>query len=249
MVKLSFKTGLDSNKFHAGLDEVRRHFEGNRDDAYLSGLLAEVEAANQALIGALNFKVAKQGINREAKELNERLASASRYIDSCRYVSDQAVRASAQVLKQRFSSEGKPFNHMKVDTRVGAVRVLLRDLATPEMQAHVGLLPDLSVRIAGVRTAVEALAARQLEVDQANSQAEAPRPLLPLKRDAAAKLHRLVVYLQAMAEKDPEGYATHYAVVTEIITRLNATQGRSATKAKATVEAEIPMGPHLAASA
>jgi len=131
MVKLSFKTGLDSNKFHAGLDEVRRHFEGNRDDAYLSGLLAEVEAANQALIGALNVKVAKQGINREAKELNERLASASRYIDSCRYVSDQAVRASAQVLKQRFSSEGKPFNHMKVDTRVGAVRVLLRDLATP----------------------------------------------------------------------------------------------------------------------
>lgn len=179
----------------------------------------------------------------------ERLASASRYIDSCRYVSDQAVRASAQVLKQRFSSEGKPFNHMKVDTRVGAVRVLLRDLATPEMQAHVGLLPDLSVRIAGVRTAVEALAARQLEVDQANSQAEAPRPLLPLKRDAAAKLRRLVVYLQAMAEKDPEGYATHYAVVTEIITRLNATQGRSATKAKATSEAEIPIGPHLAASA
>ena len=102
----------------------------------MRGLLNEVETANQALIAALNVKVAKQGISREAKLLNERIASASRYIDSCRYEPDEAVRASAVALKQRFSAEGKAFNHMKVDTRVGALRVLLRDLATPEMQAH-----------------------------------------------------------------------------------------------------------------
>ena len=136
MVNITFKTGLDSNKFHAGLTEIQAHFEGNRDDEYMSGLLDEVETANQALIAALNVKVAKQGISREAKLLNERIASASRYIDSCRYEPDEAVRASAVALKQRFSAEGKAFNHMKVDTRVGALRVLLRDLATPEMQAH-----------------------------------------------------------------------------------------------------------------
>ena len=45
-----------------------------------------------------------------------------------------------------------------------------------------------------------------------------------LKREAADKLERLVDYLKAMAVKDAAAYGEDFAVVTQIITRLNTTR-------------------------
>lgn len=77
-------------------------------------------------------------------------------------------------------------------------------------------------RIAGIEEAWINLKAKRLEVDQANSAMPKGLPLLDLKRDVAAKLELLVDYLKAMAEKDAATYADDYAVVAEIIKRLNA---------------------------
>ena len=55
--------------------------------------------------------------------------------------------------------------------------------------------------------------------------------LLVLKREANDKLVVLVTYLQVMAAKAPEAYGKPYAVVTAIITRLNASYTGGAPKA------------------
>lgn len=231
MDQFHLNQGLNSKQFHAGLSEICSHFEGNHSDVYLNGLLQEVENANQVLFQAINIALAKRNVQQEARLLNERLVAAVRYIDSCRYVPDANVTTSAEALKALFGSFGKPITRMKVDTRVGAVRVLLRDLAKPEMQVHVGKLAELSSRIEGVEEALNALTSKQLEVDQANSNLVKPVPLANLKREAAAKLDELVAYLRAMSAKDPAAYGEHYAVVTEIIKRLNATYKGGASKA------------------
>ena len=231
MITYYLNQGLNSNQFHAGLSEICRHFEDKRADDYMNTLLQEVENANQALFEAMHIASAKRSVQQEARLLNERLVAAMRYIDSCRYVPDAEVTASAEVLKTMFGSYGKPITRMKVDTRVGAVRVLLRDLAKPEVQVHVTKLAELQGRINGIQEALDTLTAKQLEVDQANSNQEKPVPLVGLKREASAKLEVLVAYLKAMSIKDPATYSEDYAVVSEIIKRLNATYKGGAPKA------------------
>ena len=94
---------------------------------------------------------------------------------------------------------------------------------------------------------MEALAAKQLEVDQANSRMVKPEPLISLKREAAAKLEVLVDYLRVMSTKDVQTYGEDYAVVTEIISRHNATYRGGAPKASS-AQAETP-GPQESQSA
>lgn len=231
MDQFHLNQGLNSKQFHAGLSEICSHFQGKCSDDYMNTLLQEVENANQTLFEAMHIASVKRSVQQEARLLNERLVAAARYIDSCRYVPHAEVTASAEALKALFGSYGKPFTRMKVDTRVGAVRVLLRDLAKPEMQIHVAKLAELSTRVNGIQEALDTLTAKQLEVDQANSNQVKPMPLVELKREASAKLEMLVAYLKAMSRKDSVAYSEDYAVVLEIIKRLNATYKGGAPKA------------------
>jgi hypothetical protein len=99
------------------------------------------------------------------------------------------------------------------------------------MQAYVEKLPLLPERISGIQEALEVLMTKQLEVDRAKSRVVKHKPLSVLKREVNKKLEVLVTYLQAMASKEPEAYGKPYAVVTEIIGRLNSTYTGGAPKA------------------
>ena len=153
--------------------------------------------------------------------------STSRYLDSSCYVSDEVMKACALALKQLFDTYRKPFAWMKVDERVGAVSALLRDLSAPGMQKQIDKLPEMSGRVKDMQEAFEALEVALHEVDKANGTLPQGQSLMALKRAAADKLEKLVDYLKAMSAKVPETYGEHYAVVTEIIERLNATRRRS----------------------
>lgn len=218
---------LNSDQYHAGLMEICRQFESDRSDDYLNGLVKAVVEADGALLGAMHMDKVKRNVKQENHQLMERLMATSRYIDSCVYVSDAVMKASALALKQLFDTYRKPFAWMKVDERVGAVSALSRDMSTPDMQKHVDNLPEMSDRIKGMQEALDALKVALHEVDKANGTLPSAQPLMSLKREAAAKLEKLVDYLKAMSVKDDATYGEHYAVVTEVITRLNATKRRS----------------------
>lgn len=232
MEVLTLKMVLDTNKFHAGLNEIHNHFEDQRPDDYLNGLVDEVRTANQSLFDAMRVEPQRQTIINESRKLNERIAAATHYIDSCCYQPDPEVKASAITLRQHLKSYAKPFAKMKVDTRIGALRTLLRELATPELQEHVNRLPELASRIEGISSALDVLAEKRLQVDQANSHFANPQRLRPLKFEAASRLKVLTEYLKTMAAKEPESYDYDYRVVTEIITRLNAGLPPRKTKAE-----------------
>lgn len=218
---------LNSDQYHAGLMEVCRQFEEDHSDEYLNTLVQDLAKANSSLLGAMHIEKMKRNVKLEYHQLMERLMAASRYIDSCAYVSDDAMKASALALKQLLSTYDKPFARMKVDERVGAVSAWLRDLSTAAMQKHVEKLPEMSGRIKGVQDALDALKVALHEVDKANGTVPEAQPKMSLKREAAAKLEKLVDYLRAMSLKDSAAYGEHYAVVTEVIARLNATRRRS----------------------
>ena len=226
MKKSYLYKGLGSNQFHAGLTEICTHFQDFQSDDYLNGLVRDVDDANQTLFKAMHIASVRRSVQQESKLLTERIVATTRYVDSCRYVADAEVRESAEALKPLFRYD-KPFARMKVDARLGAVSTLLRDLQQPDVQVHLARLAELEDRIIGIEKAWKTLKAKRLDVDQSNSAMPKGMPLPDLKRDAAAKLELLVDYLKAMAEKDSATYGGHYAVVTEIIKRLNATMHRS----------------------
>ena len=195
--------GLGSNQFHAGLAEICTHFQDFQSDEYVNGLVRDVDEANQTLFKAMHIASVRRSVQQESKLLTERIVAATRYVDSCRYVADAAVRESAEVLKPLFRYD-KPFAWMKVDARLGAVSTLLRDLQQPDVKVHLDKLVEMSDRITGIEKAWETLKSKRLDVDQANSAMPKGMPLPDLKPDAADKLELLVDYLNAMAEKDPD---------------------------------------------
>ena len=140
------------------------------------------------------------------------------------YDHDAEVVESAKLLRRQLGSYGRSLSLMRVDSRLTAVDAMLRDMGSEALQPHVMRLPELSSRLEEVRDAKDDLRMKQLVVDQANSSLVKPEPLLVLKREAAAKLVPLVAYLEVMATKDAAGYGRDYAVVAEVITRLNATR-------------------------
>lgn len=91
MKKNSLFTGLDTNQFHTGLDEICSHFRDKRFDEYLNGLAQEVESANASLFGVMNIASVRRSIQQESRLLNERIVAVSRYIDSCFYVAKDAA--------------------------------------------------------------------------------------------------------------------------------------------------------------
>lgn len=218
---------LNADQYHAGLIEICRHFDGKRPDDYLNGLVQDVMKADDSLFAVMHSEKVRRNVKQENRQLMERLMATSRYVDSCYYVSDEIMKACAWEIKQLFETYRKPFAWMKLDERVGAVSALLRDLSTPEMQKQVDKLPEMSGRIKGVQEALDALKAALLEVDKANGTLPSAQPLMSLKRAASTNLDKLVDYLKAMSVKDPDAYGEDYAVVTAVITRLNATRRRS----------------------
>lgn len=219
---LNLSLVLDAKQFHEGLDEICRHFDDSHSDDYLNGLVQNVADAKEALFGSMYIASVKRGVLEESRTLNARIAAATRYLDLCAYDNDAEVRASAKLLRRQLKAYGNALTLMRVDSRLTAVEALLRDLGGVDFQPHVNRLPELSGRLAEILTAKEELRRKRLLVDQLKSSMVKPEPLLKLKREAADQLAVLVAYLKVMATKDSATYAGHYAVVTEIITRLNA---------------------------
>ena len=231
MTPSRFNLGLSSFSFYSGMDEICHCLDDVQTDDYMSVLIQEVKDANQRLLDALHVSSAKHNVQQEVKQLNDSIVAAHRFIDSCCYLPDAVVKASAKELKKLFGSYGKPITRMDLYSQMSVVKILLRDLAKPKMQAHVAKLPMLPERINGIQEALEVLMTKQLEVDDATSRIVKHKPLPVLKREANEKLEVLITYLQAMASKEPEAYGKTYAVVTEIIERLNATYTGGAPKA------------------
>ena len=231
MTPSRFNLGLNSLSFHTGIDEICLCLNDVQADDYMIGLVQEVKDANQRLLDALRVGTAKHNVQMEVKQLNDSIVAAHRFIDSCCYLPDAEVKASAKALKKLFGSYGKPLTRMDMDTQMTVVKVLLCDLAKPKMQAHVEKLPLLPERINGIKEALDTLLDKRLEVDRAESRVVKHKPLLVLKREANDKLVVLVIYLQVMSAKEPEVYGKPYAVVTEIIKHLNSTYTGGAPKA------------------
>ena len=175
MIFETLSLGIDAKEFQSGLNEICNHLEGNRSDEYLNGMVQEVRKASQSLYGAFRLDQIRQNLLEETRLVNKRVTAAVRNIESHCYVSDPEVQASAKVLKQLFEAQGKPFSKMSTGTRIVSIKVVLDKLDKEEMQVHVKRLPDLADMISDIRKELAALEAKQMEVDLANSKAEAPK--------------------------------------------------------------------------
>ena len=219
--------GLDVKQFHEGLDEICRHFADDHSDDYLDGLVQKVAEAKESLFDSMYIASAKSGGLKESRTLNGRISALAHYFDLCACDTDAEVKASAMLLRRQLRAYGNSLAHMRVDSRLTAVDALSRDLGSDEFQPHVKRLPELPTRLAEIVKAKDDLRKQRLLVDKIKSSMVKPEPLLELKREAA---EQLVTYLEVMAKKDPAVYGEHYAVVTEVIKRLNDLRRRKVSR-------------------
>ena len=230
MTPSKFNQGLNSLSFHTGIEEICLCLKDVQADDYMTGLVQEVKDANQRLLDALRVGTAKHNVQQEVKQLNDSIVAAYRFIDSCCYLPDTEVKASAKELRKLFGSYGKPLTRMDLYTQMTEVKVLLHDLAQPKMQVHVEKLPMLTERINGIQEALDTLLRKHMDVILVKSTMKKHKPLSMLKQEANERLAILVTYLRAMASKEPEAYGKPYAMATGIISRLNATYTGGAPK-------------------
>jgi len=231
MFSVHLSLGLNSDQFYTGLDQICHRLSDSRSDEHLNALVKEVENAKGMLFLTIKKDMVKVGIKKESLMLHDRLASASRYIDSHRFEPDEEMKASAMVLKQQLRKYGV-FYKMDVHSRLAEVQAMLSDLDNPELKAHVAKIPGLDARIKNVRSAMEALLQRLMAVQDMHNEVKPQKSKLELKREAAAKLERLLVYLDGMAFKDPDTYGKNYNYVVGLITDLNKTYKRKVRNAK-----------------
>ncbi len=235
MFSVHLSLGLNSDQFYTGLDQICHRLSDNRSDEHLNALVKEVENAKGMLFLTIKKDMVKVGIKKESLMLHDRLASASRYIDSHRFEPDEEMKASAMVLKQQLRKYGV-FYKMDVHSRLAEVQAMLSDLDNPELKVHVAKIPGLDARIKNVRSAMEALLQRLMAVQDMHNEVKPQKSKLELKREAAAKLERLLVYLDGMAFKDPDTYGKDYNYVVGLITDLNKTYKHKVRKAMEDVE-------------
>lgn len=106
----------DVLSFHTGIDEICLCLNDVQADDYMLGLVQEVKDANQRLFEALNVGKAKHNVQQEVKQLNDSIVAAHRFIDSCCYLPDAEVKASAKELRKLFGSYGKPITRMDLNS-------------------------------------------------------------------------------------------------------------------------------------
>ena len=241
MSNFTLSLKLNSNQFHTGLNEICRHFESNRSDEHLNALVQAVENTKDMLFEAIKKELVREGIKHESSLLRERLASLTHYIDSFKYESDAEVKAAAMALLRQLRNYDT-FNRMDVHSRLTEVQAMLRDFDTPEIQVHVAKIPALSDRIANVRTAMEALLNRLVVLEELRGEAKPSKSKVELKREAADKVERLVVYLDGMAYKDPDVYGKEYGFVAGIIANINNTYKTKARRRLEPYEEEYDGG-------
>ena len=104
MTPSKFNQGLNSLSFHTGIEEVCLCLNDVQADDYITGLVQEVKDANQRLLDAVHVSSAKHNVQQEVKQLNDSIVAAHRFIDSCCYLPDAEVKASAKELKKLFGS-------------------------------------------------------------------------------------------------------------------------------------------------
>ncbi len=208
-------------------DSIAAHYRneaGLKDDAFLSGVMAEVESLSAKITVAIRQDRAVSGLDEADTVRDNAVKSLGTLLEGYAAIPLAGKRASAQKLLSVFGKYGKSITSANYTAESALIKSLLEDFAKADA-ADIQNLPGVAESLAEIRAAQDAFSVANVEYTRAasskvESATSIKKPLVSAIND------RLVPYLNTMAMVDGEKYGNFVRHVEAEIAKMNETVGK-----------------------
>ncbi|MDD7298167.1 hypothetical protein SAMN05720469_102163 [Fibrobacter intestinalis] len=208
-------------------DSIVAHYRnesGLNGDAFLSGVMAEVEALSAKITAAIRQDRAVSSLDEADTVRDNAVKSLGTLLEGYAAIPLAGKRASAQRLLTVFAKYGKSITFANYTAESALIKSMLEDFAKADA-ADIQNLPGVAESLAEIRAAQEAFSKTSVEYTQAasskvESATSVKKPLVSAIND------RLVPYLNTMAMVDGAGYGGFSRHVETEIAKMNETVGK-----------------------
>lgn len=215
--------------------------EGIAGDAFLKGVMAEIETLSAQITTAIKQDKVKSSLDDADSVRDEAVRNLGTALDGYAALPIAAKKEAAEKLRAIFAKYGKSIASANYATESSFIESLLEDFDAADAQKAVTALDGVSELLAHIRAAENAFkkasddytAATSAKLDSATS---LKKPLVAAVND------KLIPYLAAMAMANAAVYGDFISKVEREIDRVNATATRRASAGSAASTSSATVG-------
>jgi hypothetical protein len=191
-------------------------------DTYLSGLMTGLEGDQVSLTAAIKRMKAESELEEMDELRDENIRSLYYLVLGQLHHPDATVKAAAQKVFDVLEHYGLSVAVESYSTESALVDSLLNDLANPELQESIAALSGCAESIAALQTAEDNFEAARIAFEKEKAQESTLENASNIKKEVANLINqKLVVYLRAMVQVNPEMYDLFGRTVDQIIADNN----------------------------
>ena len=195
---------------------------GLSTDAYLSGLMTGLEADQVLLTEAIKRMKAESELEAQDELRDTEIRSLYYLVLGLQHHPDVAIKAAAQKVFTVTEHYGLSVVNESYASESALVGSMLADLAKPEFQDPVAALSGCAESIAKLQTAEDNFDVARIAFEQERAQESTLENASVIKKRVVNLVNqKLVVYLLAMMEVNPETYDLFTRTVAQVIADNN----------------------------
>ena len=204
-------------------------------DAYITSLLSDIESNKTLLINMTNSGLIKSLLEQEDVQRDDCSRSVFKLTDAYLSFPDEEKRGAAQAVDEVLSRFTLEIINESYDKESTLIEALLADLSQEAIKASVDRLPGMAEAISNLEAAQVKFRQTSADYQEAKIKKEKKLTASELKLILIERINKLVVYLRAMREAQPEVYGAFADRVAQAI-KENNEKVRTRNNRKKTVE-------------
>ncbi len=196
--------------------------ESGITDPYLVSTFTELKARNVKLTLAINRSKAENNLETNDEIRDDTIRALFYMLLSFSHQTNKEMREAALVLLKVFNKYGMDLINESYSTESSLISSMLLDFGKPEYKAAIGAL-------AGCSDLMESLAIAQHNFEESRIAYETEKTMLGMEDNATVLKkevleiinNKIVVYLRAMLQANPETFVVFTNIIAEIIASNN----------------------------
>ena len=217
-------TNSRTTEVSAVADRITDAYKGTglNTDAYLSGMMTGLEDDQVLLTAAIKRMKAESELEAQDEARDAEIRALYYLVLGLQHHPDEAIKAAAQKVFAVLEHYGLSVANESYASESSLVGSMLVDLATPEFQEPIAALSGCAESIAKLKTAEDNFAAALIAFEQEKAHESTLENATVIKKRVVNLINqKLVVYLIAMAQANPETYDLFARTVGQIIADNN----------------------------
>ncbi|MBN2615156.1 MAG: hypothetical protein JXR71_05630 [Bacteroidales bacterium] len=191
-------------------------------DTYLSGLMTRLETEGVSLTAAIKRMNAESKLEAQDEVRDEAFRGLYYLVFGLLHHPDETIKAAAQQVFAVLDHYGLTITDQSYASESSLVGSALNDLAQPEFQEPIALLSGCAESIAKLTTTEDDFEAARIAFEEEKAQESTLENATTIKKRVVSLINdKLVVYLLAMVQVNPETYDLFARTVGQIIADNN----------------------------